>query len=155
MELIETATGNKVEAIIEPVLLGDYKIIKKSKRFPDFNWDKEKRNEVLKIRLRDSDEILGLMSLVDFKPEFWIKINLLQSSVGNIGADKEYDRIAGCLIAHACKEAFKRGYFGCVALEPKTELADYYREKYGMEGRGIHLSTELKNSQDIITEYLS
>ena len=45
MHLVETVGGHKVEAIIEPVTTTDFRTIKKSKRFPDFNWDKETINE--------------------------------------------------------------------------------------------------------------
>lgn len=155
MQLIETATGNNAEAIIEPVSPGDYKVIKKSKRFPNFNWDKEKGKEVLKIRLKNSDEILGLMSLTDHKTESWIEINLLESSDENIGDEKEYDKIAGCLIAHACKQAFIKGYDGTVALLPKTVLAEHYKVKYGLRDAGKNLFTALQNSEHLINEYLT
>jgi hypothetical protein len=154
MVLTEMATGNKVQAIIEPVKPGDYKIIKKSKRFPVFDWDKEKRNEVLKIRLIDSGEILGLMSLIDFKTEMWIKINLLQSSEDNVGKYKKYEGIAGCLIAYACNLAFEKGYGGTVSLEPKTVLMEHYIKKYDLNNGGKHFYTELQNSKLLIEKYL-
>jgi hypothetical protein len=155
MFIISSETGEKVEAIIEHLLPSDYKSIKKGGRFPDFVWDKEKANEVLKIRTKDSDEILGLMSLIDFSVEMWIKINLLQTSADNVGHNKKYERIAGCLIAFACKQSFIRGYDGTVALEPKTELAKHYIEKYGMQIGGKHLFTELANSERLVREYLN
>ena len=37
----------------------------------------------------------------------------------------------GCLIAFACREAFKRGYEGWVFLLPKTYLVQHYPSKYG------------------------
>ncbi len=151
---MDTETNQKVEAVIELVLAADYKIIKGSKRFPEFNWNTERKNEVFKIRLKNSDEILGLMSLLDFKKELWLKINLLQTSEENVGRKKKYDRIAGCLIAFACKQAFIRGYDGTVALEPKTDLKKHYTEKYGMQNAGKHFYTELQNSERLIKEYL-
>jgi len=155
MFIIYSETGKKVEAIIEHVLPTDFKSIKKNKQFPDFVWDKEKSNEVLKIRAKDSDEILGLMSLIDFSVEMWIKINLLQTSSENVGSGKKYEHIAGCLIAYACKQSFIRGYDGTVALEPKTELVKHYIEKYGMQPGGKHLFTELANSERLVREYLN
>lgn len=154
MYLIYTETGEEIEAIIEPVAAEDYKSIKKSKRFPKFKWDLEKGNMVLKLRLKNSDEILGLMSLIDFPKEMWIKINLLQTSKENVGDNKIYDRIGGCLIAYACREAFIKGYDGTVALEPKTNLIDHYMNTYGMKAGGKHLYTELFNSEKLINKYL-
>jgi hypothetical protein len=151
MFLIQQADGAKKEAVTEPVTSQDYKSIKKGKRF-QFKWDSEKQNEVYKLRLSDSNEILGLMSLIEFNN--WIKINLLESSEENVGKEKQYDRIAGCLIAYACRLAFVRGYDGVVALEPKTELAKHYMQKYGFQIAGIHIYTELRNSEALINEYL-
>jgi len=48
-----------------------------------------------------------------------------------MGPGKKLDRIAGCLIAFACKESFKRGHDGCIFLIPKTYLINHYQEKYG------------------------
>jgi hypothetical protein len=155
MYILRVETGENVEVVIEPVIAGDYKCIKKSKRFPDFDWEKEKVNEVVKIRAKDSDEILGLMSLIDFRAEMWIKINLLQTSAENVGQNKRYERIAGCLIAYACKQAFIRGYDGTVALQPKTELVKHYMNKYGMQIGGKHLFTELANSAYLVMVYLN
>ena len=153
MHLIQQSTGEKIEAIIESLMPVEFKIIKKSKRFPGFSWDLEKKNEVVKIRRFDSDEVLGLMSLIDFKQELWIKINLLQISKENVGNRKEYDRIAGCLISYACKQAFIRGYGGFVALEPKTELQALYINKYGMAIAGKHFYSSTENSESLIQEY--
>jgi hypothetical protein len=154
MFLIHQPTGEKREAVIEPIVNLDYKLIKKSKRFPAFDWNKEKSFEVFKLRLKDSEAILGLTSLIDYKDERWIKINLLQSSIENVGDEKEYKNIAGCLIAYACSLAFIRGYGGCVALHPKTELALHYIQVYGFEMAGMHLFTDLKNSKNLIKKYL-
>ena len=154
MLLIYQPTGEKREAKREPVSDFEYKVIKKNKRFPSFDWAKERSFEVYKIRLKDSEIILGLISLIDHTDERWIKINLLQSSVENIGADKEYKNIAGCLIAYACRLSFLRGYGGCVALHPKTELVAHYMHVYGFENAGLHLFTELKNSGNLIKKYL-
>jgi hypothetical protein len=154
MYLIHHATGERREALIESVNSADFKSIKKSKQFPGFNWNKEKRNLVFKLHLGGSDEILGLLSLSDFSDERWIRINLLQSSEENVGNGKKYDRIAGCLIAYACRLAFRKGYDGFVALLPKTALRKHYINKYGMENAGLHIYTALNNSEKLIQNYL-
>ena len=147
-------TGQPIEAFIENLAQDDYKVIEKTKRFPKFNWNLEKKNDVYKIRTLDSDEIKGLMSLSSYENEKWIKINLLESSKENVGNDKHYDRIAGCLIAYACRLSFIKGFHGCVALEPKTELIGHYFKKYNLKRFGIHLYTDLRNSEELIREYL-
>ncbi len=42
------------------------------------------------------------MSVEDIPVELRIEIRLIEVSKENIGHEKEYDRIAGCLIAFAC-----------------------------------------------------
>lgn len=134
MFIIDTTTGAKLEAIIEPMTRADFKVIKKSKdRFNKFNWSEYQAAEVYKLRLKDNEVILGLMCLIDHDDEETnaIEIELLEISDENIGSQKKLDNIGGCLIAYACRESFKRGHDGCVFLTPKTELVGHYSSKYG------------------------
>ena len=153
MFITECKTGLKTEVYIEPVTPKELRGIIKTKRFR-FDWKREIEHEVFKLGITKTGLIIGLLSLVYFADERWIKINLLESSVENVGKDKEYDRIAGCLIAFACSLSFMKGYDGVVALKPKTELAAHYIRKYHFEIGGMHLYTELRNSESLITEYL-
>ena len=153
MYLTHRESSTQVAAVIEEVEKGDYKRIKQSKRFT-FDWELEKDSQVFKISLVESKEIVGLMALKDVPNELRIEIHLLEASEENVGEDKVYDRIAGCLIAYACREAFVRGYFGYVSLIPKTELEEHYKNAYGMENEGKHVYTDLENSKDLIKFYL-
>ncbi len=154
MLIVHRVSGEKREVVIEPVTAIDYKTIKKDKRFPNFDWGKEKKYEVYKLRRKDSEEILGLLSVTDFKAERWVKINLLESSDENVGSGKLYNNVAGCLIAFTCRMAFLKGYDGVVALHPKTDLVQHYIAHYGFKRAGVHLYTELKNSEALIKKYL-
>jgi hypothetical protein len=151
--LLNQITYKKIEAEIVPLQEKDYKVIKSGKRFR-FNWNNEIQNQCFKLILKDSKQIMGLMSLIKFKKELWLKINLLESSEENIGKNKEYDRIAGCLIGYACRLAFIKGFDGCIALEPKTQLREHYINKYNMKNAGKHLFLEFKDSENVINEYL-
>ncbi len=72
------------------------------------------------------------MSLTEFDQEFRISIELLESSKENVGRDKKFERIAGCLIAYACNKAYEKfNDLAAVNLVAKTELIPIYREKYG------------------------
>ena len=154
MVLLECATGIKKKAIIEPVDSKELKIIMKSKKF-GFDWNIEAGNLVYKIRIYGSDEVLGLMSLIDFPEEKWIKINLLESSSENIGKSKKYEYISGCLIAFACKKSFVYGYYGAVGLLPKTRLKKHYIDKFGFIERGLHPEIEGTLSDALIKNYLN
>jgi hypothetical protein len=134
MVLEDTSTGEKFEALIEPVTANDFKAIKKDKaRFDKFNWNVYKSYEVYKLRLAAEETILGLMCLIDHPGEGInaIEIVLLEVSAENRRGKKKLANIAGCLIAFACREAFKRGYEGWVFLLPKTYLVQHYPSKYG------------------------
>ena len=155
MFLLNNNSGNRVEVVIEPLEKNDFEAIAQNKKFPKFNWKIEKNNMVFKLHSYESENILGLISLKYFEDENYIKINLIQSSKENVGKNKQYDRIAGCLIAYACRLSFIAGYGGCVALQPKTKIAKHYIQKYYFTIGGKHLYIELNNAEKLIEEYLN
>jgi len=71
-----------------------------------------------------------------------------------IGKFKKYERVAGILIAFACKESFVSGFYGFVSLVPKTKLIKHYIEKYGFKQFGRHLAVEFESSEKLINKYL-
>jgi hypothetical protein len=123
------------------------------KRF-DFDWSKERDYEIYKITLVGHDTILGLMSLQVIEQESRIEIKLLESAKENIGRKKMYDRVAGCLIAFACKLSFNKGFDGLISLIPKTVLVAHYIRKYQMLPMGSHLAIKRDNALVLIQEYL-
>ncbi len=154
MYLINTKTGENVDAVIERVTEEEIRGINKNGRF-GFDWKAEKEFEVYKIRLKESDEILGLMSLIDWPEELRIEIHLLESSKENVGSkSKLYGNIAGCLIAYACGTSFERGYAGFISLVPKTKLRKYYISEYHMEEGGRSVFSDTENSMALIEKYL-
>jgi hypothetical protein len=136
MKLLETATGKSREAVIETMKSKDFQVIKNSERgFNKFEWSEYKGKEVFKIRLVDDEAILGLMYLIDHEDETTnaIEIALLQVSDENVGRNKKFENIGGCLIAYAARESFKRGHDGFIFLIPKTDLIEHYSSKYGFQ----------------------
>jgi len=121
----------------------------------DFDWSKETKYEVYKLSLISNEQVLGLLSIERVIEELRIEIRLLEISTQNVGKDKLYDRVAGILIAIACKESFKNGFYGFVSLIPKTKLIRHYKEKYGFEQFGRHLAIELQGSETLINRYLT
>jgi hypothetical protein len=154
-----------MEAVIEAAKYKDYNIIAKdTKRFDKFNWNDFKKTEVYKIRQKNDEIILGLMSITDHSDPATdaLEIGLLEVSAENIGTHKLIDRISGCLIAFACREAIKRGHEGYVFLVPKTGLIDHYIAKYGflhfpmrstLRPEGIMILHE-SNSRALIKKYI-
>ncbi|MGB1205234.1 MAG: hypothetical protein ACPG5B_06285 [Chitinophagales bacterium] len=155
MKLIDTVTQKEFEAQITEVERIDYKIIKANKQF-DFEWSKEQFNHVFKLVRANSNtnEILGLISLIDIPKELRIYVSLLESSKNNRGKHKKVDKIAGCLLAFATQVSFEKGYLGFISLIPKTALIKLYVEKYGFSRYGRQLAIEGKASVNLIQKYL-
>ncbi len=152
MYVIHSESGRKIPATISKLDAKEIALINKSRRF-DFNWNKEKQFDVYKLTAEGIDEPLGLMSLADRPADFAIEIRLLASSLENVSKTKQYQRIAGCLIAFSCRKAFEAGYGGYVCLKPKTELEEHYQQAYGLVSTKLFLVTDGHNSLSLIRKY--
>lgn len=131
MYLINREKRTRVPASIGLVTLKDFQAIAASKEFL-FDWKKEKKHEVYKLYRIDTGETLGLMSCFDFPEAQAVEIKLLETGQANKGSGKKLDRIAGCLIAWACRRSVQKGYGGWIMLRSKTILVAHYKQKYGM-----------------------
>lgn len=151
MVLINLETQEKLVGIIEKLSREEISNLKGNKNFT-FDWSTEKDKEVYKIRLKDQKTILGLLALIDYPNEIRIHLNLLESRKSQRGKHKNIGNIAGCLIAYACRESFKRGYGGFVSLLPKTELIPYYK-RYGFKEFGALLAIWEEDSNKLIIKY--
>lgn len=152
MKILDVAEGSEVEAVILPITAADFTQIKRGKRFA-FDW-REPKGSIFKLVQRGSQEILGLVSLIEQKEKESVEIELLEVSKENQGKDKQKDRIAGCLIAYACRLSVKLGFDGWVYLFPKTELMKHYHTKYGFIPFGVCMASDDLNSQKLIKTYL-
>jgi hypothetical protein len=152
MRVLHVASGNYKEARI--TLLRKMELTDAAKRRFDFDWEREVAFETFKITFINDDYILGLMSIQINAAERRFEIRLLELSRENRGDFKAYDRLAGCLIAFACKLSFKDGFNGFVSLIPKTALISHYIRRYFFSPMGMQLYVEGENSIALITEYL-
>jgi hypothetical protein len=119
-----------------------------------FSWEAESEKEVYKLQLEATGVILGLMAIEDTPQEMRIDINVLEASKANVGQNKIYEGIAGCLIAFACRMAFLNGYGGFVSLTPKTLLREHYKDIYGFVEMGTKVCSFDENSRLLIKNYL-
>jgi len=150
MYVIEGASNLNHPVKVKRLDDDDYKEISKTRFY--FNWKTERLNNVYKLILED--EILGVMSFIHHKDEERIEIVLLAVSKENRGRNKKYDRVAGNLIASACKEALKyHGINGCVSLVPKTSLKKHYAALYSMVDAGRQMVLEGGPLLNILKEY--
>ena len=154
MKIFDIATNSENEAVILPVTNSDFSIIKRSKQF-DFNWSKLKGKAIYKLTKKGQTDILGLMYLENHgQGTDAVEIVLLEAGKDNKGRNKKTDRIAGCLIAFACKESIRLQHNGFVFLKPKTQLVKHYKTKYGFTDAGYNLYSDDSNSIKLINTYL-
>jgi len=138
MHVIEQATKENRQVIVQKISEADFKRITIKRYF--FNWKKLKGlSDIYKLTQINDDDILGLIALTDFQDEQRIEIKLLAASLENMGKEKLFSGIAGCLIAFACKEALDKYKDPCVSLVPKTTLKKHYVDKYEMYDAGIQI----------------
>ncbi|MFK7798942.1 MAG: hypothetical protein AB8E82_15930 [Aureispira sp.] len=153
MKLLQVKEDIEFSAEILEIEERDFAIIKKSGQF-QFDWSREQGCHVFKIVKQGDEEILGLLSVINYPQELRIHINLIESADDNKGKGKKVDRIAGCLLAFAAKLAFENSYLGFVSLVPKTELIELYVKKYGFIAYGNQLAIEKQASINLINKYL-
>ena len=152
MYITEKSTGKEHKVKIELVSKDDLKSMTKSKFF--FDWKTENKEGVYKLIKHDDNQILGLMSFLNYQSDQRIEIKLLAVSKENRGKNMKYERIAGTLIGYCCKEAVKRyGIEGCVSLIPKTELKEHYIIKYKMIDAGYQVFLEGESLLNILKNY--
>lgn len=152
MKIIDTSTGEKHSVDILPVEIDEFKTLRKDRYF--FDWKIEKNQEVYKLQIKGSSDILGLVSIERITQEWRIHIRLLTVSKENKGNEKEYDKIAGNLIAFVAKIAIREfGELACVSLRPKSQIARHYIDKYNMNITGMTLSIEVPEIIDLINLY--
>lgn len=101
--------------------------------------------------------------IINTKTPFQVYMAFIELAPHNLGIDKEYDRIAGCLIAFACRQSFingKEGYLAFEVLEAdkanELKLMKLYSQKYNAV-RLDDSTTMLilpEGSEKLINEYL-
>jgi ribosomal protein S6E (S10) len=152
MKIVDTSTGEKHSVEISPVEIDEFKTIRKDRYF--FDWKIEKNQEVYKLQIKGSSDILGLVSIERISQEWRIHIRLLTVSKENKGKEKKYDQIAGNLIAYVAKIAIREyGELACVSLRPKSQIARHYIDKYNMNITGMTLSIEVPEIINLINLY--
>ncbi|WP_294264754.1 hypothetical protein [uncultured Chryseobacterium sp.] len=152
MYVLNKITGEKQWATITKIDAAEIAQINKTRRF-DFNWNKEKNFHTYKLTVEGKEEPIGLISIEERPQDYALEVRLLAASKENVGKSQNYSRIAGCLIAFACRQAFKKGFGGYVCLKPKTKLERHYMQQYGLQSTKMYLITEGENSLKLIQEY--
>ena len=163
MIIKDLETENDIEAEIERITQADLRSIKKAKSF-GFNWSEYAgaEQEVYKLIIKETGEILGLMCVIDRpEPGFnFLQIEAIEARLDQQGSGKRYGRIAGCLLAYAARLAIKKGHDGYILLVAKTEKAGLFHGKYGFDYIGDigtlapRMVSVRLNSLSLIRKYL-
>jgi len=152
MKIFNTSTRIDYPVEILPIEPEDFRSLGEDRYF--FNWEMERTQEIYKLRIVGSKDILGLISLERIYKEWRIHVRLLTVSKENKGSSKQFDKIAGNLLSHAAKLAVMEfGELACVSLRPKTQIAHHYIQKYGMNVTGMTLSIEVPEILTLINTY--
>ena len=156
--LIETKTGNSVDAKITSV---------KRKEFPlrkdgwQFTWRKLAKVEgahYYKITTTQTPERMEGILMLTLLNEEMLFMNNIEVAPHNYGRNGQFEKVAGCLLAFGCKKSFELGrgsYTGFLAFESKTKLINVYREKYGATlAIGQKMFFEPEVGQELMNKYL-
>jgi hypothetical protein len=98
-----------------------------------FNWHQEIKDvtrQVYKLTTVNNPAIIhGMISLSDKKDHIFME--LIENARFNKGKKKQYNGVAGNLVAYGCKLSFEKKYDGIVSFVAKTKLIDHYRQTLG------------------------
>ena len=123
-----------------------------------FNWSKAYKinaTSIYGLKELSTDKIHGLVQLIE--NDGMLIMELIELAPCNIGSDKEYENVAGCLIAFGCREALKlnTAYKGFLTFVSKTSLVDLYRTKYhATQTLGTRMYIDPMSGEMLINKYL-
>ena len=126
----------------------------------NFNWRQLTKNDnsqsyVLKLIYYEKSVEGALLLKTE---EEMLIMDVLEVAPHNFGNAKRYDYVAGCLIAYACRESFKieGNYKGFLTFISKTNLINWYSEKYGAElAHGQRMFIDWENGEKLVEKYLN
>lgn len=158
IKLLEVKTGQEVKGTISRLRSSEIPLKKDNWRF---NWRELFRTEgssFFKITLLNSpDQIEGVIMLSVYFGEM-VYMNNLELAPHNIGKGKQYDWVAGCLIAYGCRFSLEEGkgnYQGFLTFESKTALIPWYEHKYGaIRSMGQKMFIKENQGESLISQHL-
>lgn len=140
VKIIELETKSEIKSKISLITKNKAKLpsINDGWRFNFSKHSKVKDYETYTLTTNTTPEIIEGCLIINTKTPFQVYMAFIEVAPHNRGNEKKYDRIAGCLIAFACRQSFindKEGYLAFDVLEEKKEdeikLMKLYNQKYG------------------------
>ena len=155
MKILNLKGNHTIECVIVPVSKG---LIPKKKDGWSFDWQNEfkQRPDTLYVLIeQSSNRIHGAIQLLE--NDGMLIMELIEIAPFNIGAQKENDHVAGCLIAFACRTALKlnSAYKGYLTFMSKTSLIEWYKTKYfATQTIGARMYIDPMSGAKLIHKYL-
>ena len=154
VKILDVKRNKLTGAVISKIKAIDFDALAENQAFKTFDWDGRVNSLHQIYRLIKADTMLRLVQI--FYNEYFdaIEINILESSHENVGRNKTYDYIAGCLIAFVCLRSLKK-YSGNVIAIHQKETKEIYIGKYNMVVFGDHyVKSDNFNSHLLVDGYL-
>ena len=140
------------------IVLLQKQLIPKKKDGWAFDWlDANRTNSKSIYCLQEifTQRIHGLIQLIE--DDGMLIMELIELAPFNIGPRKEFDNVAGCLIAFGCRESLKlnTAYKGYLTFVSKTSLVELYKSNYlATQTIGTRMYIDPKSGETLITKYL-
>ena len=131
-----------------------------------FNFSKHSKGKDYETYILTADKTAKVIEgclIINTKTPFQVYMAFVEIAPHNKGNKKKYDRVAGCLIAFACRQSFingKEGYLAFDVLEDKKEneikLMTLYSKKYNAVRYGDSTTMIIlpEGSEKLINEFL-
>lgn len=155
MKITRTSDGKTIECEIVAI---ERKLVPKKKDGWSFNWSKAFRDNsksIYALKEASTLRIHGLIQLIN--EQGMLIMELIEIAPFNIGSNKEFENVAGCLIAFGCRESLKldTAYKGYLTFVSKTSLVELYKSKYlATQTLGTRMYIDPDSGEKLIRKYL-
>lgn len=131
-----------------------------------FNFSKHSTGKDYETYILTTDKTPAIIEgclIINTRTPFQVYMAFVEVAPHNKGNKKKYDRVAGCLIAFACRQSFikgKEGYLAFDVLEEKKENEVRLMKLYSQKYNAVRLdnSTTMiilpEGSEKLINEFL-
>jgi hypothetical protein len=165
VKILELKTNTEVKSKISLVTKNKAKLpsINDGWRFNFSKHSKGKDYETYTLTTLSTPDIIEGCLIINTKAASQVYTAFVEVAPHNRGNSKVYDKVAGCLIAFACRQSFindKEGYLAFDVLEEKKEdeikLMTLYSQKYNAlryEGSNTMIIFP-EGSEKLINEFL-
>ena len=165
VKILEIETKSDIKSKISLVTKNKANLpsVNDGRRFNFSKHSKGKDYETYILTTGKTPEIIEGCLIINIKTPFQVYMAFVEVAPHNKGNEKKYDRVAGCLIAFACRQSFindKEGYLAFDVLEEKKEneirLMKLYSQKYNAVRLGNSTTMIIlpEGSEALINEFL-